>query len=236
MRHLTKLAVISFLVATPTVVSAQAAAGGGLPHGVIGGSIGAVLGGALGYLRVELNCEISNCDHMRSALTGAAIGAGVGIVLEYFVRHGQRTTGIAPKQSFLIATREDTVVLQHGSAEASFDVTVVAIDKGPDSIGLSRCRSDAERLVNNTWTVVFRPVCTGPDSLFSLTPADSAVFPMRISGYTDANPPGYPTRFGSLAPGEYRLVFGIGVIRSPVVPGQATGPLPVTSSSFIVRD
>jgi hypothetical protein len=30
-----------------------------------------------------MNCETNNCDHMGGVLAGAAIGAGVGIVLEY---------------------------------------------------------------------------------------------------------------------------------------------------------
>jgi hypothetical protein len=145
-------------------------------------------------------------------------------------------TAILTKQSMLISTREDTVSLQRTTAEASFDVTVVATNNGPDSVALSRCRSAAQRLVSNNWIDVFRPVCAGPDSVFSLAPEDSAVFPMRISGYTDANPPSYTTRFGSLAPGEYRLVFGIAVVGAPWVPGQVPAPLPVTSSSFMVRE
>ena len=132
MRHLTNLALVSLLAATPSLGSGQtrtetaverrrveapklgisstnsqrlasqqtlagvgelalkADSPGGLPHGVIGGSIGAVLGSALGYLRVDMNCETNNCDHMGSVLAGALIGAGVGIVLEYFVRNGRR--------------------------------------------------------------------------------------------------------------------------------------------------
>jgi hypothetical protein len=146
------------------------------------------------------------------------------------------TSAIASKQSVLIATREDTIIFQRAPAEPSFQVTVVATNRGPDSIDLSRCRSAAQRLINNSWTVVFQPECAGRDSIFSLAPGDSAVFPMRISGYTDTNPPSYPTRFGSLAPGEYRLMFGIGVVHSPPIQGQAPVPLTVISSSFMVRE
>jgi len=60
-----------------------------VPHGVIGGTIGAVVGGALGYMRVGMNCEGGNCDATGSVLTGAAIGAVVGIGIEYFVRHAR---------------------------------------------------------------------------------------------------------------------------------------------------
>jgi|SRR5438552_12698381 len=146
------------------------------------------------------------------------------------------TTAIGTKQSVLIATREDSVVFQRTPAEPSFHVTVVATNKGPDSIDLSRCRSAAQRLINNRWTVVFQPECAGRDSIFSLALGDSAVFPMRISGYTDTNLPSYPTRFGSLAPGEYRLVFGIRVVPSPSIQGQAPPLLTVISSPFIVRE
>jgi len=132
MRHITNLALVSLLAATPSLGSAQTRADpavesgriealklgiastrtqqlasqqtlvgvgvlalkadspGGLPHGVIGGSVGAVLGSALGYLRVEMYCETNNCEHTGSVLAGALIGAGVGIVLEYFVRNGRR--------------------------------------------------------------------------------------------------------------------------------------------------
>jgi hypothetical protein len=145
------------------------------------------------------------------------------------------TTAIGTKQSVLIATREHTVVFQRAPSEASFDITVVAANMGPDSIDLSRCRSAAQRVINKTWAVVFRPECAGRDSIFSLAPGDSAIFPMRISGYTESNPPSYPTRFASLTPGDYRLVFGI-VVRSPLMQGQLPPLLTVISSPFIVRE
>lgn len=150
MRHITKFALVSLLVATSSVGSAQARAeaavessriqapklgiastkserlpshktlagggelalkadsAGGLPHGVIGGGIGAVLGGGLGYLRVGMYCETNNCDATRSVLTGAAIGAGVGMVLEYFVRHGQRFTSPATHRNSSTGKKGET--------------------------------------------------------------------------------------------------------------------------------
>ncbi len=66
-------------------------AGGRVPHGLIGGALGAVAGGVLGYSWVRAYCETSSgCNSARPILTGAAIGAIVGAVLEYFIRHGQR--------------------------------------------------------------------------------------------------------------------------------------------------
>jgi hypothetical protein len=63
----------------------------GLPHGLIGASIGAIVGGAIGYARVQMYCDgAARCNATPSTLTGAAIGAGVGALLEYFVRNGHK--------------------------------------------------------------------------------------------------------------------------------------------------
>ena len=63
---------------------------GEIPPGVIGGAVGAVVGGAVGYLRVQAFCEMgSSCDAGRSVLTGAAIGAILGLFVEWVVRSGK---------------------------------------------------------------------------------------------------------------------------------------------------
>lgn len=59
------------------------------PHGLVGAVIGGLFGSALGYFRAGMYCENRNCDYTRSVLTGAAIGAGVGILAEYFVRNAK---------------------------------------------------------------------------------------------------------------------------------------------------
>ncbi|HEX2692802.1 MAG TPA: hypothetical protein VHL12_02010, partial [Gemmatimonadaceae bacterium] len=59
-----------------------------LPHGVIGAVIGAIGGGAIGYARVQMYCDGAEpCDATRSTVTGAAIGAALGALVEYAVRN-----------------------------------------------------------------------------------------------------------------------------------------------------
>jgi len=59
-----------------------------MPHGVIGAAIGGVAGGAIGYLRMRMFCEMhGRCDATRDMLIGAAIGATIGVVVEYVVRN-----------------------------------------------------------------------------------------------------------------------------------------------------
>jgi hypothetical protein len=57
--------------------------------GVIGGVIGAAVGGAVGWLRVQAFCDNGvNCPVAGSVLTGAAIGAIMGLFVEWVVRSG----------------------------------------------------------------------------------------------------------------------------------------------------
>jgi hypothetical protein len=64
---------------------------GGLPHGLIGAVSGAIVGGGLGYFRMAMYCDNGvDCNLARPILIGAAAGAIVGVVIEYFVRNGQR--------------------------------------------------------------------------------------------------------------------------------------------------
>jgi hypothetical protein len=59
------------------------------PPGAVGAAIGAVVGGALGFLRVQAYCDNGvNCPVARSVLTGAAIGAIMGLFVEWVVRSG----------------------------------------------------------------------------------------------------------------------------------------------------
>ena len=61
------------------------------PPGVIGGTIGAVVGGAVGFLRVQMYCEMGiDCPATRSVITGAAIGAIMGLFVEWVVRSGPK--------------------------------------------------------------------------------------------------------------------------------------------------
>jgi hypothetical protein len=62
-----------------------------LPHGLVGATIGAIVGGAIGYARVQMYCDGADpCNATRSTVTGAAVGAALGVLVEYFVRNGQR--------------------------------------------------------------------------------------------------------------------------------------------------
>jgi hypothetical protein len=66
----------------------NAASHSGLPYGVTGGTIGAMVGGAIGWVSVRIHCENgSPCNTTRSTLTGAAIGAVLGVVVEYAIRN-----------------------------------------------------------------------------------------------------------------------------------------------------
>ncbi len=64
---------------------------GGLPHGVVGATIGAIIGGAAGYARVQMYCDGADpCDAMRSTVIGAAFGAALGALVEYAVRNAHK--------------------------------------------------------------------------------------------------------------------------------------------------
>jgi hypothetical protein len=59
--------------------------------GVLGATIGAAVGASLGYLRMRAYCESDGrCDATRDVLTGAIIGATIGIIVEYFVRNSRK--------------------------------------------------------------------------------------------------------------------------------------------------
>ncbi len=58
-----------------------------VPHGVIGGALGAVAGGLFGYYLAIGLCEKSGgCSGGSAALAGAAIGAILGVGVEWLVR------------------------------------------------------------------------------------------------------------------------------------------------------
>ncbi len=60
---------------------------GGIPHGLIGGTLGAVGGGTMGYLMALGLCEKSSgCGQGDAAFAGAVIGAILGIGIEWLVR------------------------------------------------------------------------------------------------------------------------------------------------------
>jgi hypothetical protein len=60
---------------------------GGIPHGLIGGTLGALGGGAWGYWMALGLCEKSSgCGQGNAAIAGALIGAIVGIGIEWLVR------------------------------------------------------------------------------------------------------------------------------------------------------
>ena len=67
-------------------------AAGGIRHGVIGAISGAIVGGALGYAWVGMHCDNGiSCNATRPVLTGAAIGAVIGMIVEYGIRSWPET-------------------------------------------------------------------------------------------------------------------------------------------------
>ena len=64
---------------------------GGLPHGVVGATIGAIIGGAAGYARLQMYCDGADpCDATRSTVIAAAIGAALGALVEYAIRNAHK--------------------------------------------------------------------------------------------------------------------------------------------------
>ena len=60
---------------------------GGIPHGLIGGALGAIGGGTWGYWMALGLCEKSSgCGQGNAAIAGALIGAILGIGIEWLVR------------------------------------------------------------------------------------------------------------------------------------------------------
>jgi hypothetical protein len=75
------------LAASTTAVETTAASSTDIPHGLIGGVSGAIVGGALGYLWMDMQCDNDVCGPAtRPVLTGAAVGAVIGIIVEYGIR------------------------------------------------------------------------------------------------------------------------------------------------------
>ena len=143
------------------------------------------------------------------------------------------STGNFARPSVQIVTREDTVLARSAGTFPSFVVTVVARNQGSDSVYLSPCRAAAERLINGQWVTVYQPVCTGIGPLFTLAPGDSAVFPMSVSSFAtvQATPPN-----AVVAPGEYRLIFGIGLGQAPRDPPSLGSYVATASATFLVKE
>ena len=80
---------IGFAPGARTTSAAETSFASEHPHGLVGALIGGLFGGALGYVRAGMYCETQNCDYARSVLTGAAIGAGLGVLAEYLVRNAK---------------------------------------------------------------------------------------------------------------------------------------------------
>lgn len=142
-------------------------------------------------------------------------------------------TGNATQQTATIAIRESDVPFKRALGATSFEVTVVAKNEGPSPIYLSQCMWDAQRLIDNQWITVYRPICPATGSYFELAPGDSVVFPLSVSAYMT----GAAATDPRLTPGEYRLGFGIGVGKSPV--DHLRDPsvfVAVMSSTFFVTD
>ena len=86
---------VGFGLSRTSGVAARLASGShsALPHGVVGVTLGALVGGAIGYVRVQMYYDGADpCDATRSTAAGAAIGAGLGALLEYVIRNHHYST------------------------------------------------------------------------------------------------------------------------------------------------
>ena len=72
---------------TVSKIEFDTAGSGGIPHGLIGGTLGALSGGTTGYLMALGLCEKSSgCGQGNAAFAGALIGAILGIGIEWLIR------------------------------------------------------------------------------------------------------------------------------------------------------
>jgi hypothetical protein len=199
-------------------------------RGAIGGISGAIFGGALGYFRMMLFCEMGNCDFpTRGVLTGAAIGAGFGILIEYMIRdprwHGQ----ISPLDSVSIRVVRDTTLLERGTGMAGFENAVVITNGTSRPLYLGACGPDAQRLVGTGWITAWTPVCGGGGAGL-LRPGESTLAAVHVSGFTDGN--GYPSA-ERVVPGTYRFVYRMGFGQVGLDPNAEYSIR--TSTPFVVR-
>ena len=176
-------------------------------RGAIGGIAGAIFGGALGYLRMLAFCETPQCDFpTRSVITGAAIGAGLGIFVEYMIRDPRWHRQTSPVDSVSIRVVRDTTVLERHDGMAGFENAVVITNGTSRPLYLGPCGPDAERLVGTVWMPAWTPVCGGGGSGL-LKPGESNMAAVRVSGFVDGK--GYPSA-ERVVPGTYRFVYRMG--------------------------
>lgn len=175
-----------------------------LPRGAIGGIGGAIFGGAIGYLRMQAFCETQNCDFpTRSVIIGAAIGAGLGVFVEYIIRDPRWHRQTLPIDSVSIHIARDTTLLVRHSDTVRFENGVVITNGSSRNLYLGACGPDAERLVGAGWMTAWTPVCGGGASGL-LKPGESSLGRVSVYGWVDGK--GYPSA-ERVVPGTYRFVY-----------------------------
>ena len=199
-------------------------------YGTIGGISGAIVGGALGYFRMRLFCETQDCGFpTRSVLTGAAIGAGVGIFVEYAIRDPRWHRQRSELDAVTIRVVRDTTRLEQHDGAVGFENAVVITNATARQVYLGPCDPDVQRQVGKAWVTAWTPICGGGFG-GSLMPGESSMSAVRVYGFADGK--GLPSAEG-LVPGTYRFVYRMGFGQVGVDPHPRNEFR--TSPSFVVR-
>ena len=134
----------------------------------------------------------------------------------------------------VIRARPDTVTLTRLEHGAGFYVTAIMRNEGGQPFLMQgECGRCAQRLIGQTWTTVWTPICvSGGDQPTTVAARDSLVVGVSVYGFTK---PEYSPRLDPrLQPGLYRLVFLVGTYSD--ASGTRSDFRKRASQTFLVRD
>jgi hypothetical protein len=134
----------------------------------------------------------------------------------------------------VIRATPDTVTLTRQENGAGFYVTAIMRNEGGQPFLMQgECGRSAQRLIGETWTTVWTPICvSGGDQLTPVAARDSLVVGVSVFGFT--KPEYAPTLDPRLQPGLYRLVFLVGTYSD--ASGIRSDFRERASRTFLVRD
>ena len=130
-----------------------------------------------------------------------------------------------------VGTLEDTVAIQRTPDSTYFNVTAVALNFDQQPVEVHACYASLQVEIDYSWRTVFVRNCRASDRT-RIAAGDSLVVPVEVVGY--ANPNAFPLWDPKMAPGSYRLLFGVG-------PGDTRGlttdpPTQIqASTTFVVK-